>query len=104
MIRLLCLGALAIGSASLAAADTGPVAPAARAKSATATARPAPGDLDKPICKSVAMTASRLGGKRMCMSKPQWDEQSRAARENVENLPTRGGQTSMMDAPMGHVP
>ena len=40
------------------------------------------------ICRDVGETGSRLGGKRICMSREEWDAQRREARANVERAQT----------------
>jgi hypothetical protein len=35
----------------------------------------------KMICKTVTPTGSRLGGKRVCMTKADWEKQSRSAQD-----------------------
>jgi hypothetical protein len=37
-----------------------------------------------PICREVGETGSRLGTKRICMSREQWEAQRRDAREAVD--------------------
>lgn len=39
----------------------------------TTTAPVAPVDPDKKICKTIKETGSRLGGKRECKTKAEWD-------------------------------
>lgn len=54
-------------------------APAGDAQAST------PEDDAKRVCKTVTVTGSRLGGKRVCMTKKEWrrmnEESERAARE-----------------------
>ena len=45
---------------------------AAQAQPATTTPA-APVDPDKKICKTIRETGSRLGGKRECKTKAEWD-------------------------------
>jgi hypothetical protein len=40
------------------------------------------------ICRDVGETGSRLGGKRICMSRDEWEAQRREARANVERAQT----------------
>ena len=57
-------------------------APAAKPqKLAKAAANPA----DKVICKTEMPIGSRLGGRRVCMTKLQWEAQSQAAQSSMEN-------------------
>lgn len=38
------------------------------------------------ICKTQDEVGTRLGGKRICMTKAQWDRQSQDARDSVDNI------------------
>ncbi len=74
---LLTIGAFAIVAPAAAQSTIDPQpAPATTAKS----------DSDKLVCKKQEEVGSRLGGKKVCMTKKQWDEQSRLSREDTERL------------------
>ena len=85
---------LALGASTAFASD--PVAastPATAAPTQTAPAQsPAPQVLaaqapkrpgDEVICKREEETGSRLGGKKVCMTKDDWAQQSRDARDGM---------------------
>ncbi|HEX4741086.1 MAG TPA: hypothetical protein VH353_07140 [Caulobacteraceae bacterium] len=38
------------------------------------------------ICKTQDEVGTRLGGKRICMTKAQWDQQTLDARDSVDNI------------------
>lgn len=49
------------------------------AVAASPEAATSPEGADKPICKRMQMTASRMGSSRkVCMTQAQWDERTRA--------------------------
>lgn len=73
-------GALLV-SAAPAVAQTQPTtgtAPASKAK-----------DPNRVICERIKDTSSRIGGKRICMTAAQWEEQRRRDREYVEDAQQR---------------
>ena len=41
------------------------------------------------VCREQEVSGSRLDVRRVCMTRLQWDEQRRDARESVERAPTR---------------
>jgi hypothetical protein len=43
---------------------------------------------DGLICREVSETGSRLGSKRICLTREQWDADRREARANVERAQT----------------
>jgi hypothetical protein len=43
-------------------------------------------DHDKVICRTMQVTGSRLGGKRECMTRTQWDERARNDREEIDRM------------------
>ena len=68
----LMFGAAPVVAQTVPSAASAPVAPAA-----TKTA-------DRVICRTIEETGTRLGGKRVCMTQLQWEEQRREAREDTE--------------------
>ncbi|HEX4738550.1 MAG TPA: hypothetical protein VH331_13415 [Allosphingosinicella sp.] len=73
MYKIVALGLLFVPSLALAAAADG--------------SGPAASNTDKGskmICREIDETGSRLGGKRVCMTRDQWEEQRRTARAAVE--------------------
>ena len=74
-------------SASLAqtqATTTGPapaVAPAAGQTTKTATNSYDPNEM---VCKRIEETGTRLGGEKVCMTRFEWDEKSREARDQLD--------------------
>ena len=89
-ILAVAVAVLALGAApfaSLAGADPAPTAPAV----ATATPAPKANDPKMLICRSVETTGSRLGGRRACMTKAEWDDQARVSRQGFTDEIARGG-------------
>ncbi|GGB26408.1 hypothetical protein GCM10011380_14900 [Sphingomonas metalli] len=41
---------------------------------------------DKKICKMFASTGSRLGGKRICKTAHEWDEEEVSARREIDTM------------------
>jgi hypothetical protein len=56
----------------------------------------APGDKDKLICRTEADLGTRLGGTRVCLTRDQWAERRRQAREATEQ-----GQMGHLDRGSG---
>ncbi len=77
----LCLAAgsaLAQGGAGAPGQTTAPATPSSGP--AAASAKPATADPDKQvICKHQEELGSRLGGKRVCMTRAQWAQQAQDA-------------------------
>ncbi|MFM5916501.1 MAG: hypothetical protein ACKOOL_03095 [Novosphingobium sp.] len=67
---------IASGSPILAATSNG--------NGAEATAKSEDSDLDKVVCRRVESIGTRLGSKRVCRTKGEWDAQQAADRQNVE--------------------
>ncbi|HEX4737854.1 MAG TPA: hypothetical protein VH331_09855 [Allosphingosinicella sp.] len=44
---------------------------------------------DGLICRDVAETGSRLSSERVCMTKEQWEESRREARQTIERAQTQ---------------
>lgn len=62
--------------AMLASATTAQVAPAAMTQAAVKSN-------DVTVCKRIEPTGSRLGGKRVCQTRGEWERDARAAREQL---------------------
>ena len=65
---------------------------AACALTAPSAAMAGAGDADKSdkmICKTQKETGSRLGGKKICMTKSQWDEHRRNTQADIERSQTQ---------------
>jgi hypothetical protein len=77
----LMLGALTIVTMSTGAiGQTQPdIKPAAKV---TAQAKAA----DTKICRTVVVTGSRLGGKKICGSRQEWDDRQRRDREMIDDM------------------
>lgn len=46
---------------------------------------------DEVICKRIeATTGSRMGAKKVCRTKAEWDAQARGAKETTDNIQDRG--------------
>jgi hypothetical protein len=56
----------------------------AEARAAEKAARSA--DPDRMICRQMRETGSRVGGKRVCLTKRQWDLAAEQARRDVEGM------------------
>ena len=55
-------------------------------------------DPDKKICKKVQTTGTRLGAKKVCATKAEWDEVARKAREFTTGIQRGAGRTGMPTA------
>jgi hypothetical protein len=44
---------------------------------------------DSLICRDIAETGSRLSSQRVCMTKEQWEENRREARQSIERAQTQ---------------
>ena len=64
------------------------LAPAITLPTAAGASGPAAKAHDGLICREVAETGSRLGGKRICMTREEWDAQRRETRDSVERAQT----------------
>jgi hypothetical protein len=73
----------------LAAADPG--VPAASSISEAPAASTAEADRNKVRCKSVQQVGTRLGGKKLCMTKAQWEEAATNAMRVTRDLQMRNG-------------
>ena len=78
MLKIVALGLLFVPSLALAAVG-GDAAPTASSTDKGS----------KMICREIDETGSRLGGKRVCMTRDQWEEQRRTARSAVEHAQTQ---------------
>ena len=78
MLGVACTALLV--SAAPATAQTPPTSQAAPTKAK---------DPNRVICERIKDTSSRIGGKRVCMTAAQWEEQRRRDREYVEDAQQR---------------
>ncbi len=46
----------------------------------------APASKQKVVCKSIGTTGSRLGGKRVCATKQQWDERAYDDKQAIDRM------------------
>lgn len=76
MKSLMILGSLLLSSAPALAA-------------APATDNAAAGDPNSRVCRTITEIGSRLGGRRVCMTRAEWAEQRRQTREGIGNAQTR---------------
>jgi hypothetical protein len=89
VLGLLMAAALA-GTAEAPPATT-PSAPAAAPPASAPGAAPAKKDpLDEVVCQRQEETGSRLGGKRVCMTRRDWQELTRASRDATESVQQHG--------------
>lgn len=72
MKKVLFFGALFLSAAAMAQAPS-------RSASKSGSYDP-----NQTICRTIGETGSRLARSRVCMTRAQWDERRREARENVE--------------------
>ena len=79
MLGVACTALLV--SAAPATAQTPPTSQAAPTSKAK--------DPNRVICERIKDTSSRIGGKRVCMTAAQWEEQRRRDREYVEDAQQR---------------
>ncbi|HXV01765.1 MAG TPA: hypothetical protein VG166_14825 [Caulobacteraceae bacterium] len=82
---------LSASGAVVAATDSAPATtPAQQAQVSPAKAAAE----DKVICRSDTPTGSRLGAKKTCMKKSDWDKQAAAAREMMLHRPPQAAGPS----------
>ncbi len=84
---IVLLAAGVTGSAGPSPPSTPPAAPPAAAASVKPTADD-PGA--KIECRRMDETGSRLGGKRVCMTRQEWADAAREARTMTEDVQNRG--------------
>ena len=82
MIRLLCAAALLVPAVAFAGETP---APAKTAPAASAAAD------DGKVCKRVTTIGSNVPGKKVCVSKREYEEAQRAAREEAKQMTSSGG-------------
>lgn len=95
------LMALAAGYANVAAADETPAAPAATTTEQPATppantaqTPPAPGSPEEVVCKKdEAATGTRLGSKKICMTRREWAEIQKDSQEAVGDMQDKALRT-----------
>ena len=73
-----CAALLVSAAPAFAQAQPTQAAPTSKAK-----------DPNRVICERMKDTSSRIGGKRVCMTAAQWEEQRRRDREYVEDAQQR---------------
>lgn len=92
MIRMVHGAALAlvllVGARAAHATEPPPAVP-------TQAAPSDPGS-ERMICKTRQATGSRLGAKRICKTRQQWDDASREDRKALQDHLTRGSQITPM--------
>lgn len=72
--------ALAISAVPAAASDPAPSAPAAQTDE---------GETNKVVCRRVEAIGTRLGSKKVCRTKAQWDQEAAANRQDLERSQTQ---------------
>jgi len=87
MFRLLYLAAFLVPASAIAGETPAP------AKTAQATSKTAD-DADKKVCKRVTTIGSNIPGKKVCVSKAEYEEAQRAAREEAKQMTSGGGHQS----------
>ncbi len=80
-----------IGMMAAAAVGAGDAPPPSSAPAAKPPASENP--MDKVECRRMQETGSLLGGKRVCMTRQEWLNAARDAREMTEGVQNRGGFT-----------
>ncbi|HYG48707.1 MAG TPA: hypothetical protein VD846_12310 [Allosphingosinicella sp.] len=63
---------LAAVPAAAAGPDSAPSSETAGAERVEASAQPAKAEEPKKICRTYKLSSSRLGGKRICMTREEW--------------------------------
>ena len=86
LVALAVCGALAVPAMAFAADP----APAATATVAATPAAVQASVKDKKICKTMEEKGSRLGGKRVCHTKAEWDDLSALQRQDLSQKLTQG--------------
>ena len=87
MFRLLCVAALIIPASAIASGTTPPAKPAPVAtKSAD--------DGEKKICRRITTIGSNIPGKKVCVSRIEYEATQRAARDEAEQMKSGGGHAS----------
>jgi hypothetical protein len=61
-------------------------ASAAQDKEPAKAAASQPSNASKTICRTIGKTGSRLGGRRVCRTKAEWEQFSRAGSEEAKEL------------------
>ncbi len=82
VLAALALGSPAAHAASIPTPSEGPAIGSA----------PAASDADKIICRRTAVTGSRLGGDKVCLTKAHWAEQQRFDGDTLREVQTRASQ------------
>lgn len=72
--------ALAYSAIPAAAAEPAPTAPAAQTEE---------GETNKVVCRRVEAIGTRLGSKKVCRTKAQWDQEAAANRQDLERSQTQ---------------
>jgi hypothetical protein len=75
MKRIICTALLCVSVPALAQTQA-TASPKSAAQASTA---------DRIICRQIEEIGSRLGGKRVCMTQQQWEEQRRHTQEDVDD-------------------
>jgi hypothetical protein len=55
-------------------------------------AAPASYDGDKVVCKRIDQTGSRLGSKRICMTRNEWAEKERSDQQELKRMQANSGR------------
>lgn len=87
MFRLLCVAALMFPTTATAGETT---TPAKTTPAATMSAD----DGDKKVCKRVTTIGSNIPGKKVCVSRSEYEATQRAARDEAEQMKSGGGHSS----------
>ena len=75
--------------ASPAIAQQAPASPQAQDAAATEST-----DLNKVVCRKEDTLGSRLGAKKVCLTRKQWEELAQANREHTEKIQRESGVRS----------
>ena len=91
MFKVYCAS---LAAALLAGASTSAVAQAPAAAPAQATANAKPADnANEMVCQKQEVTGSRLGAKRICMTRSEWADRRLQDRQELERVQVqRGGK------------
>jgi len=84
--------ALLLPACGQAVADSAvpPPPPPTNAPNPPAVKPAKPNPDDQVVCRIEEVTGSRLGGRRVCMTRREWTEQSMRAQHQFESMPSSG--------------
>ena len=94
LITLAAAAAFGMSLAGAMAQTTPSTAPTSATPASVDAASTSTGDPNRIICKRMAETGTRLGGKRICQTQAEWDAQERQNQLDLQHEQNRGGMFS----------